>query len=142
MSRVNIWYPVYPADFAIDTMHLTPEQVGAYVRILNMMWRQSGQLKNDDNYLAKVVGVSLQKWRRIKVVIEPLFNTTDATCWSCDWLSTELEKAKGNSEAKRKNAQKRWQKPIPSCSQPSSTMGKLASTTTAIAITIRFRGVF
>jgi uncharacterized protein YdaU (DUF1376 family) len=110
MRRVNIWYPIYAADFAIDTAHLTPEQVGAYVRILNTMWRQSGQLKNDDNYLAKVVGVSLKKWLKIKVVIEPLFNTTDATCWSCDWLFAELEKAISNSEAKSKNAQKRWQK--------------------------------
>jgi len=109
MSRVNIWFPVYPADFAIDTAHLTPEQVGAYVRILCRAWRQSGHVKNDDRELARIVGVTPQKWRHIKASIEPLFNTTDPASWCSDWLNAEMDKAKSNSEAKRKNALKRWQ---------------------------------
>lgn len=108
MSRVNVWYPIFPADFTIDTAHLTPEQVGAYVRILNQAWRQSGRIKNDDRYLARIVGVSLQKWRRIKVEIESLFNTSDPASWCSDWQMAELDKAISNRKAKSKNALKRW----------------------------------
>ena len=110
MSRLNIWFPVYPADFSIDTAHLTSEQVGAYVRLLCRLWRQSGRIKNDDSELARIVGVSPQKWRRMKASIEPLFNTADPASWCSDWLNAELEKAKHNSDAKRKNAQSRWRK--------------------------------
>ena len=40
----------------------------------------------------------------------PLFNTNDPASWCSDWQMAELDKSIANSEAKRQNAQKRWQK--------------------------------
>lgn len=48
-----------------DTMHMTAEEFGAYCRILFVMWRHGGRLKDDDGELALVAGVSVSRWRKI-----------------------------------------------------------------------------
>lgn len=107
MGKVNIWWPMYPADFSIDTAHLTLEEVGAYVKLLNAAWRQGGSIPCDSRHLSNIVGVSSQKWRNLSKSIAPLFTATDGK-WRSDMLSEEFAKAKANSEAKRRNANKRW----------------------------------
>ncbi len=108
MGRVNIWWPMYPADFTIDTAHLTNEEVGAYVKLLNSLWRSGGVLSCDHSYLSRLVGVSPQKWHSLRKAIAPLFDE-NAGKWHCVRLSEHLVKAKSNSEKKRQNALKRWQ---------------------------------
>jgi uncharacterized protein YdaU (DUF1376 family) len=107
-ARLNVWFPLYPADFAIDTCHLSAEQVGSYLRILCRIWRDGGRVSSEDKHLACIAGVSLRKWRSIKSGISLLFNTSDPAAWSCDWLLVELTKAKTNQENKRRAAQMRW----------------------------------
>ncbi|MCU7805917.1 MAG: YdaU family protein [Candidatus Thiodiazotropha sp. (ex Lucinoma borealis)] len=107
MSKVNVWWPMYPADFTIDTAHLTNEEVGAYVKLLNAAWRQDGSISSDQKQLARLVGVSPQKWKKMSESLRPLF-TEKAGKWLNVWLSKELDKAKANSVKKSQNAKKRW----------------------------------
>lgn len=49
-----------------DTTHMSPAEFGAYCRILFVMWRHGGSLKEDDGELAAIAGLTPVKWQRIK----------------------------------------------------------------------------
>jgi uncharacterized protein YdaU (DUF1376 family) len=53
----------YPRDFLADTMHLSPTQVGIYIRILSRMWLLGGSLDDEERALAQSVGLDLGKFR-------------------------------------------------------------------------------
>nr|DAQ12763.1 MAG TPA: Protein of unknown function (DUF1376) [Caudoviricetes sp.] len=56
---------LYVADYLGDTRHLTTEQHGAYLLLLMTMWRSDGVLPKDDAKLARIVGMSVARWKRI-----------------------------------------------------------------------------
>lgn len=45
---------------------MTPEEFGVYCRLLFVMWRHEGRLKDDDSELATIGGLTLARWRKIK----------------------------------------------------------------------------
>lgn len=49
-----------------DTSHMSPEEFGVYCRLLFVMWRHGGKLKDDDSELATIGGVTAARWRKIK----------------------------------------------------------------------------
>lgn len=49
-----------------DTTHMSPEEFGVYCRLLFVMWRHGGMLKDDDSELSTIGGVPLARWRKIK----------------------------------------------------------------------------
>lgn len=107
MSRVNIWFKTYPADFAADTQHLTNEEVGAYQKLLCAIWRKDGSIRADPEYLARLLGVSAQKWKSLSESVLPLFVEKAGTL-THDHLSDQLVEAKNRSEQSRQAANKRW----------------------------------
>lgn len=48
-----------------DTSHMTPEEFGAYCRILFVMWRHGGRLRDDDGELANIAGMNGARWKKI-----------------------------------------------------------------------------
>lgn len=58
--------PMYWDAYLADTTHLTTEEHGAYFLLLGAMWRRNGCVPDDDKDTARIVGVSIGKWRRIK----------------------------------------------------------------------------
>lgn len=69
--------PVITAALIADTVHMTAEQFGAYVRILLAMWAHGAELKDNDSELARIAGVTVKRWHIIRdVVLEPV-NCTD-----------------------------------------------------------------
>lgn len=56
---------LYVADYLGDTRHLTTEQHGAYLLLLMTMWRSDGVLPKDDAKLARIVGMTVARWKRI-----------------------------------------------------------------------------
>lgn len=65
--------PIEPQAILADTMHLSAEEFGVYCRLLFVMWLHRGRLANDDHELATIGGVSLERWREIKVkVMRPM----------------------------------------------------------------------
>lgn len=57
--------PLKTDAITADTTHMTPEEFGAYCRILIAMWRHGARLKDDDSELAIIAGMSLSRWMKI-----------------------------------------------------------------------------
>jgi uncharacterized protein YdaU (DUF1376 family) len=49
-----------------DTTHMSAEEFGVYCRLLFVMWRHGGKLKDDDSELAIIGGVTARRWQAIK----------------------------------------------------------------------------
>ncbi len=65
-------FPIMPMHwdaYLADTMHLTTVEHGAYLLLIAAMWRAGGSIQGDDRYLARTVGLTLDRWRRIKPTI-------------------------------------------------------------------------
>ena len=57
--------PVDVAKLLADTSHMAPDEKGAYFCILFTMWLHGGRLRDDEQELARIVGLSVQRWRKI-----------------------------------------------------------------------------
>jgi uncharacterized protein YdaU (DUF1376 family) len=62
-------FQMYAADFLVDTSDWTVDEIGIYLRLLLNEW-VNGKLPNEHKRLARIAGVSLQKfqkrWRNIE----------------------------------------------------------------------------
>lgn len=96
---------LYVADYLGDTRHLTTEQHGAYLLLLMAMWRANGTLPDEETRLARMVGLSVVKWRKIAADVMAFFVRADGLI-SQRRLTLELQKAVEKS-AKRSEAGKR-----------------------------------
>jgi uncharacterized protein YdaU (DUF1376 family) len=61
--------PLATDAFLADTSHMSPETLGAYTRIMLVMWRHGGRLVDDDRELARIAGATMGRWRQIGPVI-------------------------------------------------------------------------
>ena len=58
--------PIFPDAYLADTTHLTTLEHGVYFLLLMAMWRRGGFVPNDDKDLARIVGLELSAWRKMK----------------------------------------------------------------------------
>lgn len=58
--------PMYWDAYLADTTHLTTEEHGAYMLLLGAMWRRNGWVPDDDRDNARILGLTVGKWRKIK----------------------------------------------------------------------------
>ena len=58
--------PMYWDAYLADTTHLTTEEHGAYMLLLAAMWRRDGSVPDDDKDNARIIGLTVAKWRKIK----------------------------------------------------------------------------
>jgi uncharacterized protein YdaU (DUF1376 family) len=93
---------LYVADYIGDTLHLTTEQHGAYLLLLMAMWRAGGSLPNEEHKLARIVGLSPARWRRVSGDVLAFFDEINGQITQ-KRLAAEIEKAKEKS-AKRAEA--------------------------------------
>lgn len=68
---------LYVSDFVGDTMHLSTEQVGAYLLLLMAMWNADGTLPNDAAKLARVAKVPADTWGAVWVDLASYFDIAD-----------------------------------------------------------------
>lgn len=62
--------PLYTDAYLGDTQHLTLEEHGAYTRLLMIHWRMlPDHLPDDDARIARMLGVSVGRWRKLKPTI-------------------------------------------------------------------------
>ena len=65
--------PLKTDALVADTSHMTPEEFGAYMRLLLAMWRHGGRIPDDAAELAQIVGLSPLRWRKIaEKVMRPM----------------------------------------------------------------------
>lgn len=81
--------PLFCDAYLADTMHLSLEEHGAYLKLLMITWRNNGQPLPDENErMARMLGVTLGRWRdRLRPALAPFFDLSDGT-----WRQKRLEK--------------------------------------------------
>ncbi len=105
MSQTK-YMPLYIDAYTADTMHLTTEQHGAYLLLIMATWRNNGvPLADDDARLARIVGASPFKWRKMRPVLEEFFDISDGT-----WRQKKLESVYEQVMTRVKNSRDSGQK--------------------------------
>lgn len=108
-DSVNIWFPLHTRDFIADTQGFSSDERGAYIALLTRWWLDDGTLPGNDNFLARVCGLTERQWLGMKPNLMRLFRIDGENLVSIR-LEDELAKAKWNREKKRKAAQSRWRR--------------------------------
>lgn len=70
---------LYGSDLVGDTLHLSAEQIGAYMLLLIAMWNAGGSLPHDDTKLARIARLTPAKWQKISDDLIALFDVLDGT---------------------------------------------------------------
>lgn len=119
MRKQNRYAPRTPFKFSLhlpdhlaDTMHLSAEEHGAYLRLLFSYWR-SGPPKDDDRVLARIVGMSGDEWAEVRPMVEPYFEVLHDQWmhWRTDdELQSAYEAIEKSSRAGKVAAEARWNK--------------------------------
>jgi len=91
-----LWMPLYVRDYLADTRELSTLEHGAYLLLIMNYW-QKGGLPTEDAKLAKIAGMSLKQWLRIKPTIGKLFSSR----WEHKRIDKELASAAAISLKRR-----------------------------------------
>lgn len=101
--------PIFIDAYLSDTTHLSTEEHGAYLLLLMAMWRRNGSVPDDDRDVARMVGLGLARWKKIKERLRPLL-TFEQSQITQKRLKKEWNYVTDYKEKQRKNAEKRWAK--------------------------------
>jgi uncharacterized protein YdaU (DUF1376 family) len=89
MKKLELPYmPFFVGDYLTGTRHLTIEQHGAYFLLILEYWTK-GELPNDDEQLARILGISLGKWIKMRPTIQAFFHDG----WRHELLDEQLAKS-------------------------------------------------
>ena len=109
-TKVDIWMPLYIADYLSATSRLTTEQHGAYLLLIMDYWK-NGAPPNNDQVLAQITKLSPDAWSNARSMLQPFFEVRDGL-WFQHRIETEMVKAKHNKQANVKRgkagAEARW----------------------------------
>ena len=112
-------FPLYPRDLVADTVHLSCEQFGAYVRLLCAAWQGVGGCpqchlpKDDEGTLAMITGLAVDRWRKIGQAVTQLLSVSaDGSHYFSKRLLEELGKQQERSRKARESVEKRTFRPI------------------------------
>lgn len=92
MAKCDVWMPLYIGDYLSNTGRLTTEQHGAYMLLIMDYW-VSGRLPNDDNALAAITRLPLDKWLIVRKTLSRFFTVTDS-----EWIQERIESEKERAE--------------------------------------------
>lgn len=59
----------YPDAHIADTANLTLEEQGAYRLLMDHMWIKGGKIRNDDKEIARMLRVSVKRWKKLKLAL-------------------------------------------------------------------------
>lgn len=110
------YFPFFFAEYLADSaiVRMTPEQRGCYIHLLCHLWQMGApdKLPDDDALLARLAGVPLRRWLRIKAeIILALDNTKNSSLFGArvhDELAKAKSRSKRLSEAGKAGSAKRW----------------------------------
>jgi uncharacterized protein YdaU (DUF1376 family) len=109
-TKVDIWMPLYIADYLSATSRLTTEQHGAYLLLIMDYWK-NGAPPNNDQVLAQITKLSPDAWSNARSMLQPFFEVHDGL-WVQHRIESEMVKAKHNKQANVKRgkagAEARW----------------------------------
>ena len=97
--------PMYWDAYISDTTHLTTEEHGAYLLLLAAMWRRNGSVPDDDKDNARILGLTVGKWRKIKARLSEFLIFNDG-CITQKKLQKTWENTQEKIEKNRINGAK------------------------------------
>lgn len=103
--KVDVWMPLFVADYLADTTHLDTELHGAYLLLLMSYWKRGAPLPDDDRQLAAMARMSIPRWMEARPVIEAFFSPVD-NLWIHHRVESELASARERVEAASERARK------------------------------------
>lgn len=66
MTKPMRWIKFDPKDFLEGVVGLTPEERGAYITLLSLIYMRAGPIPDEPGYLAGNCGMSKQAWRKVR----------------------------------------------------------------------------
>lgn len=81
-----------------DTIKLTMEEQGAYIRLLCAMWRNGGKIVHDDSVIAQSLPINTNKWFKVKPALMP-FLKEDEGFLTQNRLAIEYHFSSGDKKA-------------------------------------------
>lgn len=97
------WAKFNFAHFVADTQHLSCEERGAYIALIAFYW-QKGGLPDDDEKLARIVGLDAMRWQCVRNAMVELFRPG----WRHKRIDEELARANEKSKKAADSANNRW----------------------------------
>jgi len=97
-EKVDIFMPLFVADYLADTTDLTTEEHGAYLLLLMASWRNGGTITSDHAKLARIAKLSPARWRAAWESLSRFF-VVDGDSMHQKRLRAEHEKAMGRKLA-------------------------------------------
>ena len=80
--------PLWCADFFSKTDHLSNAEQWAYLKLLMKTWVRNGRpIPDDDHDLARLLGLTLVRWQKIRPRIAPFFDLSEGS-----WRQPRLER--------------------------------------------------
>lgn len=115
-TKVDIWMPLYIADYLSATSRLTTEQHGAYLLLIMDYWK-NGAPPDNDQVLAQITKLSPDAWSNARSMLKAFFQVEDGL-WIQPRIESEMVKAQHNKQVNVKRgkagAEARWNKNTPS----------------------------
>ena len=112
MNRDSLKIPARPLLLQILHKRLTTEEAGALVLIyLWMTQSKDGTLEDDEDDLAHLLGLSLEKFRKIRKKLEVFFKISPGK-WHSPELSEIIKKYDKTIANRQKAANARWHQPV------------------------------
>ena len=109
-TKVDIWMPLYIADYLSSTSRLTTEQHGAYLLLMMDYWK-NGAPPDNDQILAQITKLSPIAWTNARTRLQPFFEVSDGI-WIQRRIESEMVKANHNKQVNSKRgkagAEARW----------------------------------
>lgn len=129
-TKVDIWMPLYIADYLSATSRLTTEQHGAYLLLIMDYWK-NGAPPDNDQVLAQITKLSPDAWSNARSMLQVFFQVKDGL-WIQHRIESEMVKAQHNKQVNvnrgKAGAEARWNKNAPSIDEASSEVCSADST--------------
>lgn len=104
--KTDIFYPFYVGDYRKDTARLSCEQHGAYRQLIDEYW-VAGPLPDNDELLARIVGLDVRVWRKHRAVVMAFFKLKGGL-WRHKRIDFELSRANSRKAKAKASAEARW----------------------------------
>jgi uncharacterized protein YdaU (DUF1376 family) len=100
------WMPFFVGDYRADTQHLSTAQHG-YLLLIMHYW-QHGGLPDDDEQLARIVGMTAAEWRKNRPAIRAFFGDGWRHARIEREIATASEKYQRRIKAAKRGNEVRW----------------------------------
>lgn len=88
MDKPDAWMPHYIGDYLIETIHLTPQQDGIYMRLRSHYWKNGGPIADDSKTICRAVRVTSQaEFVDVQYILKNFFKLVNG-----HYHHTELDK--------------------------------------------------